>query len=301
MPGAAARACAALGVELDAAGFHGIGYLDGRTLGRGPVPLTAPGSGCAAPTLQAALADAARPRRGVRGSTGGSTDDPAGRPVGCEAAGLTARYLVAADGLHSTVRRGRPRAGMPSGSRPRCGPAPALRGRAVDGPGRGALGGRARRPTSPRSVDGAGRASPCSPPARAPFADQLPAFPRAGRPAGRRRAGDPRARQRAAAPDACGAGSQGRVLLVGDAAGYVDALTGEGIAVGLACARALVAAWLADRPDGYERAWRRSSRRYRLLTRGVLLASSQPRLRAAVVPAAEAMPGAFRRLVDALA
>ena len=32
----------------------------------------------------------------------------------------------------------------------------------------------------------------------------------------------------------------GRVLLVGDAAGYVDALTGEGIAVSLACARALV-------------------------------------------------------------
>ena len=33
----------------------------------------------------------------------------------------------------------------------------------------------------------------------------------------------------------------GRVLLVGDAAGYVDALTGEGVAVGLATARAAVA------------------------------------------------------------
>ena len=32
----------------------------------------------------------------------------------------------------------------------------------------------------------------------------------------------------------------GRVLLVGDAAGYVDALTGEGIRTGLACARAAV-------------------------------------------------------------
>ena len=34
----------------------------------------------------------------------------------------------------------------------------------------------------------------------------------------------------------------GRVLLVGDAGGYVDALTGEGIALGLAQARAAVAA-----------------------------------------------------------
>ena len=34
----------------------------------------------------------------------------------------------------------------------------------------------------------------------------------------------------------------GRVLLVGDAAGYVDALTGEGIRTGLACAEAAVAA-----------------------------------------------------------
>ena len=40
----------------------------------------------------------------------------------------------------------------------------------------------------------------------------------------------------------------GRVLLVGDAAGYVDALTGEGIALGLAQARAAVAAVAAGRP-----------------------------------------------------
>ena len=49
--------------------------------------------------------------------------------------------------------------------------------------------------------------------------------------------------------------SSGRVLLVGDAAGYVDALTGEGIALGLAQARAAVA---GDRgtaaPEDYETA-----------------------------------------------
>src|SRR5205085_1586096 len=58
----------------------------------------------------------------------------------------------------------------------------------------------------------------------------------------------------------------GRVLLVGDAGGYVDALTGEGIALGLAQARSAVAAILVDRPAGYERSWRQITWRYRLLT-----------------------------------
>lgn len=92
----------------------------------------------------------------------------------------------------------------------------------------------------------------------------------------------------------------GRVLLVGDAAGYVDALTGEGIAVGLASARRLVAAVRADRPHDYERAWRDTSRRCRVLTRGVLYAAQRRPLRAAVVPAAAAAPPVFGRLVDAL-
>ena len=92
----------------------------------------------------------------------------------------------------------------------------------------------------------------------------------------------------------------GRVLLVGDAAGYVDALTGEGIGVGLASARRLVAAVQADRPQDYELAWRQASRRCRVLTRGVLYAAQRRRLRAAVVPAASAAPPLFRRLVHAL-
>ena len=40
----------------------------------------------------------------------------------------------------------------------------------------------------------------------------------------------------------------GRVLLAGDASGYVDALTGEGISLGLAHARAAVVAIVADDP-----------------------------------------------------
>lgn len=93
----------------------------------------------------------------------------------------------------------------------------------------------------------------------------------------------------------------GRVLLVGDAAGYVDALTGEGITVGLAAGQELVASVVADRPEDYERRWRAASRRYRTLTRGLLFAAQHRHLRAAVLPAASRLPVVFGRVVDALA
>jgi flavin-dependent dehydrogenase len=93
----------------------------------------------------------------------------------------------------------------------------------------------------------------------------------------------------------------GRVLLVGDAAGYVDALTGEGIAVAVAGARALVDCLARDRPQDYERAWRRASRSYRVLTGSLLWARRQPLLGPAVVPAAARLPWVFGRAVDQLA
>ena len=93
----------------------------------------------------------------------------------------------------------------------------------------------------------------------------------------------------------------GRAFLVGDAAGYVDALTGEGIAVGLGCAQALVDCLVAGRPQDYERAWRRETRRYRTLTRALLWASARPALRSAIVPAAARLPRTYAAVVNALA
>ncbi|MEJ7689272.1 MAG: FAD-dependent monooxygenase [Nocardioidaceae bacterium] len=87
----------------------------------------------------------------------------------------------------------------------------------------------------------------------------------------------------------------GRVLLVGDAAGYVDALTGEGIAVGLASARALVDAVVADDAASYERAWKSASRSYRWLTQSLLLARHQPALARLIVPGAQHLPRIFER------
>jgi flavin-dependent dehydrogenase len=93
----------------------------------------------------------------------------------------------------------------------------------------------------------------------------------------------------------------GRVLLVGDAAGYVDALTGEGLAIGFASARALVDRLLADDPAGYEGDFARITRNYRVLTGALLAAGRVPALRRNVVPLAERAPWLFRAAVNRLA
>lgn len=93
----------------------------------------------------------------------------------------------------------------------------------------------------------------------------------------------------------------GQVLLVGDAAGYVDALTGEGIRLGLAQARAAVSAVRRGRPEEYERAWRGITRDYRLLTTALVGAANRPALRRRVVPLAARLPSVFGAIVDRLA
>lgn len=95
--------------------------------------------------------------------------------------------------------------------------------------------------------------------------------------------------------------TRGRVLLVGDAAGYVDALTGEGLRIGLDCAAAALDAVQAGRPDDYERRWWQITRGYRWLTSTLVGAARVPVLRAALVPASGALPGVFAQAVESLA
>ena len=93
----------------------------------------------------------------------------------------------------------------------------------------------------------------------------------------------------------------GRVLLVGDAAGYVDAITGEGIALGLAQARSAVAAVVAGRPADYASAFHRIGRRRELLTHALLSSSRVPVVRRQIVPLAARLPRVFAGVVDQLA
>lgn len=92
----------------------------------------------------------------------------------------------------------------------------------------------------------------------------------------------------------------GRVLLVGDASGYVDAITGEGIRVGLAQARAAIECILAGQPKRYEREWRRVTRDFRMLAVGLVALGASP-LRPAIVPLARALPGVYGGVVERLA
>jgi flavin-dependent dehydrogenase len=93
----------------------------------------------------------------------------------------------------------------------------------------------------------------------------------------------------------------GRVMLVGDASGYIDALTGEGMAVGFAQARAAVAAIQAGRPQLYERSWHRITWRHRLLTWALVSATRSSVVRRSLVPAAQRLPAVFSAAVHELA
>jgi flavin-dependent dehydrogenase len=134
---------------------------------------------------------------------------------------------------------------------------------------------------------------------RGGFDGHLEGFPAlrerlAGRPHGPDRAAGP-LRQRVSSRAA------GRILLVGDAAGYIDALTGEGLGLAFGAAQLLVQCVVAVRPEDYDRQWRRMTRRYRMLTAALLKVSAQPPLRASIVPVARAFPSVFATAVNMLA
>jgi flavin-dependent dehydrogenase len=209
---------------------------------------------------------------------------------------LRARYLVAADGLHSPIRRslglemstGGSRRG---GIRRHMQIAPWTDHVEVHwGPGTEAY-------VTPVADDCVGIAILTS--QRGGFDSHLSKFP----------ALEERVRGHAHGPDmAAGPLRQkvrsrvaGRVLLVGDAAGYVDALTGEGLGIAFGGAELAVECVGADRPGDYDRKWRRMSRRYRLLTAAVLQASEYGPLRSRIVPAAAALPKVFAGVVNQLA
>ena len=88
--------------------------------------------------------------------------------------------------------------------------------------------------------------------------------------------------------------ARGRVLLVGDASGYVDAITGEGLSLAFASAGAIVEATARDDASAYRRAWARLRRQHVTLTRLVLWIADRPALRRRVVRALATRPSAFR-------
>jgi 2-polyprenyl-6-methoxyphenol hydroxylase-like FAD-dependent oxidoreductase len=100
-----------------------------------------------------------------------------------------------------------------------------------------------------------------------------------------------------------------RLALVGDAAGYVDAITGQGLSLAFAGARLLVLA--LPRPLGeaplsealrrYDRSLRVAWLRYALPARGLLALARRPRLRRRTLSFLQHAPRLFGALLEAVA
>lgn len=213
------------------------------------------------------------------------------------AAGIEARFLVAADGLHSSIRRACA-LDAPPARRPR-------------------FGLRRHYRMAPWSDLVEVYWSPGAEAYVTPVADQLVGVAVLGGSRGdfdSRLAAFPALRERLAAAEPAG-GVRGagplrqdvrcrvraNVLLVGDASGYIDALTGEGISVALAQAAVLVECLQSGSAAGYEHAWRQVSRKSRLLTAGLLWSRHRSLLAPHIVPAAEHFPRLFTSIVNHVA
>lgn len=284
---------ARLGVEAHGRPFRGIRYLDGDRHVDARFR-SGNGRGVRRTALHAALVDAAT-TAGV-GFLHGDASDISQDGMSVRAGGTRARYLAAADGLHSPIRRS---LGLqaPTGGPRRWG----IRRHVQIAPWTDyvevywAAGAEAY--VTPVADDCVGIAILTS--HRGGFDTHLDEFPTLkhkvhGRPHGPDRAAGP-LRQKVRSRSA------GRILLIGDAAGYVDALTGEGLGLAFAAAELAVGCIIAGRPNDYDRQWRRMSRRYRLLTAALLHASGCGPVRSRILPAATALPRVFTGLVNQLA
>lgn len=294
MPGAVA-ALRELGIAPAGHPIAGIRYLDGRRRADAPFRRGL-GLGVRRTVLHAALLDEVA-RAGVRvGGPAVRRVDDLGDHLLVD--GEPARFLLAADGLHSRVRQlvglaapTRPTGYRRHGLRRHVGCAPWTDFVEVHW---SSVGEAYVTPVAERQV---GVALLTTRTGR--FDDLITSFPGLAE----RLAGDEWGPVRGAGPlrQRVRGRVRGRVLLIGDAAGYVDALTGEGLALGLAQARAAVATIVAGDLGRYDAIARGIGRRHTALTLGLLTATRLPALRRGLVPAAHRFPGVFSAVVDQLA
>lgn len=293
MPGAL-PALARLGVSPRGFPLRGVDYRDGRRSVQHRF-VTGNALGVRRTTLHAALRDRAE-ELGVR-TVARRVDAVEQDASGVTAAGIRASWLLAADGLHSTVarvtglHRATPRARRRYGLRRHYRVEPWSELIEVHWTPLGEL------YVTPTADGVVGLALLARQGVR--FDDALAACPElSARVAGR----EPVTELRGAGPfrQTTRARTRGRVLLVGDASGYVDALTGEGIRIGVAQARAAVEAVLTGDPARYERAWSDVTRDFRRLTGALVRVAASP-ARRFIVPVAHAAPGIFDAAVERLA
>jgi menaquinone-9 beta-reductase len=281
MPDAVAR-LREIGVEPRGLPFRGIRYFDGEAMAEGLFPQSG-GLGVRRTELHGVL---------VRRAEEVGVDLRWG--IKAERLPTEGRWIVGADGLRSQVRRW---AGLDGGEGPvrRFGVrrhfATAPWSEFVEvywGPDCEAY-------VTPVAADQVGVAFLWSG-RKADFDDLLESLPAlreriAGAPAASRDRGTGPLHQRARKV------TRGNVALVGDAAGYLDAITGEGLAVALHESAALVDALVKGDLRFYEADWRRINRLPNFMTGLVLALERRPRLRARAIRALAAEPALFSRLL----
>lgn len=300
MPPAVA-ALARMGVQLPVSHpFLGVRYVDPS----GSVEARfrgGPGLGVRRTVLHAALSERAR-ALGVR-VVEGRVDAFQQDADGVEALGLRARYGVVADGLHSRLREALG-LHLPPRLPPRLGVRRHFRMRPWSPWVEVHWAEHAEAYVTPVAEDLVGIAilyqkdAPPPAPGLPPFERWLAAFPALAA-----RLTDPVTQARGSGPFEQRVSRRvvGRVLLVGDAAAYLDPLTGEGIRLGLESADALIRAVVAQRPDAYEADFQRIARRYWWMTSALLLVARTPWMRRLVVRVPQAAPWIFARGLNLLA
>jgi flavin-dependent dehydrogenase len=285
MPGALAE-LSRLGAALPALQpFWGIRYVDGERTAT--APLRAPGAGVRRTVLHEALSKQAEAVGVVRREHRADGVRQGGGSV--ETAGLRARWLVAADGLHSPIRR---QLGLllPPRGPARLGVRRHFACRDVPDCVEVHLSLEAEAYVTPVTPDEVGVAILYAGPRRVPFAQLLSHFPALAA-----RLGEPRSRERGAGPfeQRVRRRVAGRVLLAGDAAGYLDPLTGEGLHLGLASARMAVDVIRSGTPGAYELQWRLRALAPWLLTSVLLKVRRTPPLATRLVPVLQGAPWLF--------
>lgn len=291
-----------LGVELPyGAPFRGIRYWDGDRAATGFFPGTA-GLGLRRTALHGALVARAR-GLGVDLRWGARVTGLRPDGLDTDQGPVAARWLVGADGLLSRVRHWAGLEGTPPRRPRRFGVrrhfaiqpwADVVEVYWADGAEAYVT------PTGPEEVGVAILWSG----AKADFDTLLPRFPRlAARLAGA--AATSQDQGRGPLEQRVSGVARGRLALVGDAAGYLDAITGEGLSLAFHQALALVAA-IGDVDSGraadlagYARAHRKIGRLPNLLTATLLTVERRPWLRRRMIQALAADPELFSRLLGA--
>ncbi len=284
-----------LGVELEKGrmrAFHGIRYLDGEVVAEGRFPGVA-GAGVRRLDLHRALVRRAE-QVGVELKWGTRIDAFNGARVETSAGSFEARWVVGADGLRSRLRAW---AGLEAGAgtwrrfgvRRHFNLAPwsdCVEVYWADD---------CEAYVTPVADDEVGVAMLWSG-RKANFDRLLEEFPRlAERLVGAESASKDRGcgplRQRSRGV------VRGRLALIGDAAGYVDAITGEGLSIAFHQARALAEAFKAADLGHYARQHRRIVALPDAMTRLLLFVERRPALRRRVVRALAREPQVFSRLL----